>query len=124
MTQSTDQMIQILLRLRTLTLRLDLRILSPRFFILIDTDILQYTRDHIKLAIYLVALLPEPVQSIHPYRMFRDPPSVHTQETNLMPIFWDWRLKGMGENVSYLEQPGKHRNNKRKCVGDVIVGIH
>ena len=99
-------MIRILLRLGALVLGLDLRMLSLRFFILIDTDISQCTRDHQKLAEYLVALLPEPVQSIHPYRVFHDPTSVHTQETNLMPIFRDWCLKGMGEELSDLEQPG------------------
>jgi hypothetical protein len=77
--------------------------LSPRLFVLIDTDILQCSRDHQKLVEYLIALSPEPVQRIHPYRVFRDPTSVHTQETNLMSIFWDWCLEGMGENVPYLE---------------------
>ncbi len=64
-----------------------------RFFVFVEMTILQYTGDHPKLADYLVSLSPQPVQSIHPYRLFNDPASVNTQKADLMTSFGDRRLK-------------------------------
>ena len=55
--------------------------------------------------------------------MFYDPTPVHADKTNLVPIAWNWYLKGVGKNVSYLEQLGEHWDSKRIEVRNVM-GIH
>lgn len=72
-----------------------------------ETEIPQCAGDEPKLVGCLVAFKPEPVQGIQPHRVFYEPASVDAQETHLIQMLRPRLLKGMGEDVSDLEQPGE-----------------